>query len=45
MGYNVSELLWMKIVEGKYVDLVLLLKNLNIEDIVSERVFVVGNDG
>uniref|UniRef100_A0A8W8IA39 SGNH hydrolase-type esterase domain-containing protein n=1 Tax=Magallana gigas TaxID=29159 RepID=A0A8W8IA39_MAGGI len=45
LGHNVSESLRMKIVEGKYVDLALLLKNSNIEDTVSERVLVVGNDG
>lgn len=34
----------MKIFKGKYVDPALLLKNSNIEDTVSERVFVVEND-
>lgn len=45
LGHNVSESLRMKIIEGKFVDLALLLKNSNIEDTVSERVLVVGNDG
>ena len=45
LGHNVSEILRLKIIEGKYVDLVLLLKNSNIEDATSETVFVVGSDG
>ena len=42
LAHNVSEIL--KIIEGKYVDLALLLKNSVIEDATSERVFVVGSD-
>lgn len=45
MGHNVSESLGMKIIDGKYVDLALLLKNFNNEDTVSKRVLVYENNG
>lgn len=45
LGHNVNEMIRQKIVEGKYVDLALLLKNSNIEDSASERIFLIGNDG
>ena len=45
LAHNVSEILRLKIIEGKYVDLALLLKNSVIEDATSERIFVVGSDG